>query len=202
MPRPDAVVFDIGNVLITWDPEREYDARFGEAERKRLFAEVDLHGMNERVDAGANFRDSVFALAENHPEDREMIEAWYHHWLDMASPAIDDSWVLLRRLRKAGVPVFALSNFGIQTYALAQTVYPILHEFDRPYISGHMGVTKPGPDIYRMVEEDSGLTGAQLFFIDDRADNIAAAEARGWQGHVFHAPAALEQALEATGLRF
>lgn len=200
MPRPDAVVFDIGNVLITWNPEREYDARFGRAAREKLFAEVDLHGMNERIDAGAPFRETIFAFADQHPENREMIEAWYHMWLDMASPAIPGSWDILRRLRASGMPIFALSNFGIDSYALAQTVYPILHEFDRPYISGHMGVTKPAAEIYRQVEEDSGLSGAQLFFIDDRADNIAAARARGWQAHQFESPKALDLALADVGL--
>ena len=198
---PRAVIFDIGNVLITWAPERLYDAVMGDAQaRARLFAEVDLHGMNDRIDRGAPFRETIYAEADRHPGHRDLIRMWHDRWIEMASPAIEPSWTLLRRLRAAGVPVFALSNFGIDSFAYAETKYPELAEFDRRYISGHMGTIKPEARIYEMVEADSGLAGAALFFIDDRADNIAAAQARGWQTHHFVTPRALEEALRAAGL--
>jgi 2-haloacid dehalogenase len=78
----------------------------------------------------------------------------------------------MRALRAKGIPVFALTNFGIESFAYAQTQYDFLNEFDRPYVSGHMRVIKPDPRIYEMVEEDSGLSGASLLFADDRPDNI------------------------------
>jgi 2-haloacid dehalogenase len=98
------------------------------------------------------------------------------------------------------VPVFALSNFGIHSFAYAETQYEFLTEFDRRYISGHMGVTKPSPEIYRMVEDDCGLPPGALLFTDDRADNIAAAQARGWQVHLFEGPQGFAQRLVAAGL--
>ncbi|NNU79278.1 HAD family phosphatase [Halovulum dunhuangense] len=198
--RPEAIVFDIGNVLIEWNPERVFDEIMGSrAAREELFATVDLHGMNDRIDRGAPFRETVHAEAARHPRFRAQIEQWHTRWLDMASPAIEGSWRILRTLRSQGVPVFALSNFGIQTFALAEGVYPILNEFDRRYLSGQMKVIKPDPRIYEMVEQDCGLSGAQLFFTDDRADNIAAADARGWQTHRFTNPEALAGALRARG---
>lgn len=200
MHTPKAVILDIGNVLITWNPERVYDAAIGEDARRALFSRVDLHGMNDRIDRGAPFRETVYAEAAKHPDLREHVEMWYDRWLEMASPAIEDSWAILRRLRGQGVPVFALSNFGIDSFAYAEQHYPILSEFDRRYISGHMQVIKPEARIYEMVEEDSGLSGADLFFADDRADNIAAARARGWQGHLFKDPAGLARALHDVGL--
>lgn len=196
----NAVIFDIGNVLIEWNPERFYDAEIGEARRRELFAQVDLHGMNDRVDRGAEFRDTIYDMAERHPAYRDAIRLWHDRWIEMASPAIDLSVTMLRALRANGVPVFALSNFGIGSFAHAQTVYDFLHEFDRPYISGHMGVIKPDPEIYRMLEEDCGLPPETLLFADDRADNIAMAQSRGWQTHLFDGPQGWADRLIAEGL--
>jgi 2-haloacid dehalogenase len=200
MMRPQAVIFDIGNVLIEWNPERYYDSQLGEATRQRLFAEVDLYGMNDRIDAGEPFRETVHDLADRTPAWAGQIRWWHDRWIHLASPRIDGSVALLRALRHSGVPVFALSNFGIQSFALAQTQYEFLGEFDRQFISGHMGVTKPNPMIYRMVEEDCGLPAEALLFTDDRAENIAAAQARGWQVHLFDGPAGFAQRLVAAGL--
>ena len=86
------------------------------------------------------------------------------------------------------MPVFALSNFGVETFEIGVANYPFLEEFDRAYISGHMGVIKPEPEIYRMVEDDCGVAPGALLFTDDRADNIAAAAARGWTTHLFDGP--------------
>ncbi len=195
-----AVVFDIGNVLIEWNPERVYDRVIGEDRRKALFSEVDLHGMNDNVDRGATFVDEVKACADTYSDWREEIMMWHDRWLEMASPAIDHSVRLLRALRSAGVPVYALSNFGIQTFEMAEREYPFLEEFDRRYISGHMGVIKPDAEIYRLLEEDCGVAPSNLLFTDDRADNIAAAEARGWRTHLFTGPEGWAERLVSVGL--
>jgi 2-haloacid dehalogenase len=197
---PEAVIFDIGNVLIEWNPERYYDSRLGEDRRRALFAAVDLHAMNDRIDAGALFRETIYDLAEATPDWATEIRWWYDHWIDMASPRIEPSIALLRALRARGVPVFALTNFGIHSFAYAQTQYDFLGEFDRAYVSGHMGVIKPDPEIFRQVEEDCGIAPERLIFTDDRADNIAAAAARGWQVHHFNGPDGWARALVAAGL--
>lgn len=181
----EAVVFDIGNVLIEWQPERHYDAVIGPERRKQMFETVDLHGMNDIIDAGGPFRETIYGFADKYPEWRMEIRMWFDDWLKMASPVIPRSVRLLRALRARGVPVFALSNFGRDSFAYARTHYDFLSEFDRPYISGHMGVIKPDPRIYEMVETDCGIAPDRLLFTDDRADNIAAADARGWQTHLF-----------------
>jgi 2-haloacid dehalogenase len=200
MTRPEAVIFDIGNVLIEWNPERFYDARIGPEARARLFAAVDLHAMNDRIDAGGLFRETIYDTADAHPNWRAEIRMWYDNWIDMAAPRIEHSIALLRALRARGTPVFALSNFGIYSFAFAETQYDFLKEFDRRYISGHMGVIKPAAAIYAMVEQDCGLSGAQLLFADDRQDNIDAAHARGWQTHLFTKAAGWAHALVAAGL--
>ncbi len=196
----EAVVFDIGNVLIEWNPERVYDRVIGVERRKAMFEAVDLHGMNDQVDRGQNWYDAVSECAAQNPEWHDEIMMWHERWLEMASPAIDHSVRLLRALRSKGVPVFALSNFGIQTFEIGEREYPFLEEFDRRYISGHMGEVKPEPEIYRMLEDDCGVAPTALLFADDRADNIAAAAARGWNTHLFADPQGFADRLVAEGL--
>ncbi|MCX7565709.1 HAD family phosphatase [Sulfitobacter sp. F26169L] len=197
---PTAVIFDIGNVLIEWQPERFFDAEIGEERRRAMFANVDLHGMNDRVDTGENFTTVITQTAKKNPQWADEIMLWHDRWLDMASPAIDHSVRLMKALQVKGVPVFSLTNFGIQTYEIAARKYGFLHEFDRDFISGHMGVIKPDPLIYEMLEQTSGLSGGNLLFTDDRTDNIAAAEARGWQTHLFESPKGWADRLVAAGL--
>ena len=199
-PTPEAVIFDIGNVLITWQPEQHYDRWIGEDRRRAMFDAVDLHHMNELVDRGGDFREVIYGTAAQYPEFEQEIRWWHDRWLDLATPVIDLSVRSLRALKSRGIPVFALSNFGIGSFALSEGREAFLSEFDRRYISGHMGVTKPSPRIYEMVEEDCGIAPEKLLFVDDRAENIAAAEARGWQGHVFKTPEAWVARLTAAGL--
>ncbi|MDF1718633.1 MAG: HAD family phosphatase [Antarcticimicrobium sp.] len=199
--QPQAVIFDIGNVLIEWQPERFYDAEIGEARRRAMFSKVDLHGMNDEVDRGGNFTQVVLATAERYPEWREEIRMWHDRWLEMAAPEIPHSVRLLRALRARGVPVFALTNFGVQTFDdIAAPHYPFLSEFDRAYVSGHMKTIKPEPRIYEMVEADCGIAPGALIFTDDRPDNIDMAASRGWQTHLFTGPQGWADRLVAAGL--
>lgn len=196
----DAVVFDIGNVLIEWQPERFYDRLIGPERRRALFAEVDLDAMNDRIDLGEDFAGTVRATAEAHPAWRDEIRHWHDSWIEMASPAIPRSVRLLRALKARGVPVFALTNFGIGSFAHARTVYPFFDEFDLAVVSGHLGVMKPDPAIYEALERNSGVPPARLLFTDDRLANIEAAAARGWQVHHFDGPAGWADRLVASGL--
>lgn len=197
---PKAVIFDIGNVLIEWQPERFYDAEIGEDRRRAMFDAVDLHWMNERVDRGENFKDTIYATADAYPVWSAEIRMWHDRWLELATPAIDHSVRLMKALQARNVPVFSLTNFGIESYAFAARHYAFLKGFDRDFISGHLGVTKPDPDIYARVEETSGLKGPELLFADDRHDNIAAAQTFGWQTHLFEEPEGWANRLVAAGL--
>lgn len=195
-----AVVFDIGNVLIEWQPERFYDRVIGPERRRAMFAAVDLHGINDRVDRGENFRATIEAAAQDNPDWAREIMMWHDNWLEMATPEIPRSVDILRALRGTGIPVFALSNFGVETFALAEPVYPFLSEFDRRYISGHMRMIKPEPQIYARLEVDAGVAPQHLLFTDDRAENIEAAAARGWQVHLFDGPDEFARRLIEEGL--
>ncbi|QFT58458.1 Alpha-D-glucose-1-phosphate phosphatase YihX [Sulfitobacter sp. THAF37] len=186
--KPQAVVFDIGNVLIHWDPLPVYDRLIGPARRQVLFDAVDLFDMNRRVDLGEPFAALVRATADAHPDWRDEIMLWQKHWMEMASPAIDHSVRLMQALQTKGIPVFSLTNFGIETYELAAGHYPFMRAFDRDFISGHLKMIKPDPAIFAHVEDTSGIDPAALLFTDDSAANIAAAAKRGWQTHLFDGP--------------
>lgn len=197
---PQAVIFDIGNVLIEWQPERYFDALIGASERKRMFEEVDIHAMMTRIDRGEVFDEVVEETAAQHPRWREMVLEIRRKWTDVAQPEIPGSVKLLRALKARGVPVFALSNFGRENFPLSERQFPFLAEFDRRYISGEMMMAKPDPAIYAAVEADCGFEPGALLFTDDRQDNIGAAAARGWQTHLFDGPDGFAQALLSHGL--
>lgn len=196
----EAVVFDIGNVLLEWHPEKYYDEVYGEDRRKALFAEVDLHDMNERVDLGHPFKETIYAEAEKHPEWATEIRDWHDNWIKLASPVIWHSVRLLRALRLNMTPVFTLTNFGVESYAYAQTQFDFLNEFDREYVSGRMKMIKPNAEIYEAVEKDCGIAPENLIFADDRADNIAMAASRGWKTHQFTEPQGWADRLVSEGL--
>lgn len=198
--QPEVVIFDIGNVLIEWQPERFYDAAIGQDRRRAMFEAVDLHWMNERVDRGENFTETIYATAEEFPAWRDEIRMWHDRWIEMATPVIAHSVRLMAALQSKGIPVFSLTNFGIQSYAFAATHYPFLNSFDRDFISGHLGVTKPDRAIYAKVEETSGISGPAILFADDRSDNIKAAQGFGWQTHLFEGPQGWADRLVSAGL--
>ena len=197
---PEAVIFDIGNVLIEWQPERFYDRVIGPERRRAMFEAVDLHAMNDQVDRGHHFTDTIYKAADDYPEWRDEIRMWHDNWIELATPEIPHSVRLLRALRSRGVQVFALTNFGIESFDYAVTQFPFLSEFDRAYVSGHMKVIKPDPRIYEMLEQDCGIAPGALIFTDDRPDNIDMAASRGWQTHLFTGPQGWADRLVAAGL--
>lgn len=140
-----AVVWDIGRVLIEWNPEAYYDRLIGPEQRRRMFSKVDLHAYNLRVDAGAPLRATFEEAARQAPEFADPILHWVTHWIRLASPQIPGSVHLLQALKTKSVPVLALTNFGVETFEIARAHYPFLDLFDRRYVSGHLKTVKPAP---------------------------------------------------------
>lgn len=199
--KPEAVIFDIGNVLLEWHPDKVYRELIPDpAERRAIFDKLDLDGMNLEIDKGAPFKETIQQKAREFPQFKELVMAWHDRWIEMASPLIPASWDILERLKEENVPVYALSNFGVETYAYAKSVYSEFNKFDREFISGHLQIIKPDPAIYAHVEQETGLSGSQIVFADDREDNIQAARARGWHGHVFTSAPRFEAELRDLGV--
>jgi len=196
----DAVVWDIGKVLIEYDPQRFYDGVIGPERRRALFSAVDLESYNLRVDAGEPLQDTLAECARAHPDFAAEIMLFADRWIEMASPEIPGSVRLLKALKARGVPVLALSNFGVETFEIARAQYPFLDLFDRRYVSGQMRMIKPDPAFYEALESDGGFDPQRLLFTDDRPENIATAVARGWRTHLFQSPDGWAECLLGHGL--
>ena len=197
MSQPQAVIFDIGNVLTRWQPEAFYDRVIGEDRRRALFAEVDLHRMNDIVDEGALFRETIYDWADRTPHWRPEIRLWYDRWIELASPRIEGSIALQRALRAKGVPVFALTNFGKYSFEEALPKMDFLTDFDRLYVSGRMGVIKPDPRIYQHACDLLGVPPDRCIYLDDLGINLKPARALGMQTIKVGAPGPALEALAA-----
>lgn len=195
-----AVVFDIGKVLIEWNPDTFYEARLGPERARTFFAESGIEAANEQVDLGAPFHSTIAAQAAACPKWAEEIMLWHDEWLTMASPGIPGSARIMAALKGRGVPVFALSNFGAETFEIACEAYPYLKTFDQIFVSAHHRMMKPDPRFYDLLERGTGFSGADLIFADDRAENIAAAAERGWKTHLFTTPDGWGARLVSEGL--
>ena len=196
----EAVVFDIGNVLVEWRPEAFYDGVIGPDRRRRLFSEVPLAAMNESVDHGRPLGEAVAELAARYPGWAAEIGFWDTRWTEMFGPVIPGAVATLAALKARGVPVYALTNFGNETLARAGAAYPFLTGFDARFVSAELRMMKPAPEIYAAVEAGTGLPPDRLLFTDDKAENVAAAAARGWRTHLFEGAAGWADRLVAEGL--
>lgn len=196
-----AVVFDVGNVLVEWRPERLYARLIAdETARGRFLVEICSESWNARFDRGEPMPEGVEAHALAHPAEAELIRAWWRRWPEMFGPAIPGSVALLRALRAAGRPTLGLTNFAAETFALARRLYPFLEWLDPVAVSAEIGAIKPEPEIYAALEARCGLPPEALLLVDDRAENVRAARARGWEAHLFRGAAGLTRALTASGL--
>lgn len=200
--RPRAVVFDLGGVLIDWDPRYLYRTLFDgdETAMESFLAEVCTPQWNAQQDAGRSWAEAVESLALEYPEHRERIGAYWHRWAEMLGEAIGPTVEILADLRHGGVPLFALSNWSAETFPIARPLYPFLDWFDGIVISGEVQMVKPDARIYRHLIDRHRLDPATVVFIDDSEANVRAAADLGMTAIRFEDPAALRRDLAALGL--
>jgi 2-haloacid dehalogenase len=196
-----AVVFDLGGVLIDWDPRYLYRKLFdGRAEEMEAFlSDVTTKEWNHRQDAGRTWVEAIEELCVAHPDRRALIEAYAERWEEMLGGAIDGTVAVLAELREAGVPLYALSNWSAETFPRARELYEFLGWFDGYVISGELGITKPDPRIYEHLLETFDLEPGQVFFTDDLEANVEAARALGIDAVVFRGAEPLRRDLVAAG---
>ena len=201
-PAVSAVVFDLGGVLIDWDPRYLYRSLFGgdEAAMDRFLSTVCTPDWNRGQDAGRPWSEAISALVAEHPEHADLIRAFWDRWPETLGDAIAPTVDVLADLRAAGIPLYALSNWSAETFPIARPRYPFLDWFDGIVISGEVGAAKPDRRIYEALLERHDLDPASLAFIDDVPANVEAAEGLGMRGLTFTGAAALRRDLEALGL--
>ena len=198
--RVTAVVFDLGGVLIDWDPRYLYRTLFAdETAMEDFLTTVTTPDWNRAQDAGRPWAEAVEELAARHPEHRDLIEAYWRRWPETLGDAIRPTVEVLDELR-GSVRLFAVSNWSGETFPIARPRYPFLEWFDGIVISGEVGAAKPDRRIYEALIERHDLDPASLAFVDDVPANVAAAKGLGMRGFTFTSAAALRRDLEALGL--
>lgn len=190
------VVFDVGAVLIDWNPDYLYRKLIiDDAERAHFFENVCTREWNVLQDGGRTWADGVAERIAKFPGHADLIRAYDTRWTEMISGAVHDVVAIKAELRAQGIPTYAITNFSSEKWVIAQENYPFLKEFDGVIVSGDEKLLKPDPRIYHVLLNRYGLDAASCFFIDDVPANIEAAKAVGMAGHVFTNAADLRKSL-------
>jgi 2-haloacid dehalogenase len=196
-----AVVFDIGRVIIQWDLRHLFAKLIDdEAELDWFLANVVSEAWHHQQDAGRPLADMVPERQREFPQYAHLIHAYATRFNETVPGPVAGTHDLIARLDAAGVPLFGLSNFGADFWEDFRREWPVFDRFRDIVVSGYEKCAKPEPRIYEIAESRFGLPPEKLLFIDDKPENIAAAVARGWQGHVFTDAITLAADLQARGL--
>jgi 2-haloacid dehalogenase len=197
----DAVVFDLGGVLIDWDPRYVYRPLFDDpADMEEFLGSVCTTDWHRAHDLGADITQSCEQLARRYPEHRDMIMVWAERGEQMAAGQFDDTVQVLGDVKAAGARCYALSNMEPDAFRVRRARFPFMDWFDAYVISGLEGVAKPDRRIFEILLRRHGLRPQACVFIDDQARNVAAARELGLVGLHFSSAARLRQDLSDLGL--
>jgi 2-haloacid dehalogenase len=196
------IVFDLGGVLIDWDPYRLYCNKLG-LDRQvvdRFMQEVDFPGWNKEQDRGRPFAEATVELSNLHPEYRDLIYAYDEHYPASLGGSIQPVVDIVGKLKTAGYSLYVLSNWSAEKFKLVRPQYPFLEWFDGIVISGEVGLVKPDQAIFEVLLERTGHPADECLFIDDHIPNIEVARALGFQTIQFQSPQQLEAELITRGV--
>jgi 2-haloacid dehalogenase len=195
------IVFDIGKVLIHYDPDIPFSRLIPDAgERRWFFENVCTHDWNIEQDRGRSWEEAETLLIAKHPTHAENIRGFRRHWHEMIPHAYDDSAALMVRLIDAGHDVTMLTNFASDTFREIGERFTFLRRPRGVTVSGDVGFIKPQREIYDLHVSTFGLEPAVTLFIDDSAANVAGARQAGWQAVLFQNAKTLEEDLERFGI--
>ena len=198
----DAILFDLGGVLIDWNPRYLYGPLFkgDEAAMERFLAEIVAPDWNHQMDAGRPFDDAIAERQELYPEHAELIALWKTGWVEMLREPIHETVEILDALRQRGLRLYALTNWSAETYPVAKGRFPFLSWFEDIVVSGEVKLAKPDPRIFELTMERCRLTPGSTVFIDDNPPNIETARRLGLRAVHFQTPAKLREELHELGL--
>jgi 2-haloacid dehalogenase len=195
------VVFDLGNVLLRWDPRFLYRKIFTDEERMEWFL-AHVCGMDWVLeqDRGRSFAEACRIAAAQHPEYAAEIAAFDERWHETLPHAIDDTVDILHALAAKAVPLYAITNFNGPKFREARQRFPFLGKFRDIVVSGDEKILKPDPAIYTLLLTRNGLKAGDCLFVDDNPANARGAEDVGMKGHHFTGAEGLRSALEELGI--
>lgn len=201
-PARSVVVFDLGGVLLDWNPRHLYRKLFAgdEAAMERFLTDVCSHEWNARQDAGRPFADALAALLPRHAAQRELIEAWRDRFGEMIPGTLDETVAVAAELKAREVPLYALTNWSHETFPAQARRFECLSWFDGIVVSGVEKVMKPDRRIFEILLERYAIDPATAVFIDDNPVNARAADAVGMHGIHFQSAAGLRRELATLGL--
>lgn len=198
----DAVIYDVGNVLIRWDVRALYRTIFDDPDEMEHFLTTVWTPMeNDRCDRGTPFAEVIAETVARHPQHESAIRAAWDRWIETVPGPVEGAWELVEELDARGVPLYALSNFSAETFPLVCDAYPGFARFRDVVISGaHPGLAKPDREIFELLLDRNGLRAKATVFIDDSPTNVAAAKELGLTTVTFTDTVALRRELAAYGL--
>ena len=185
----DTVVFDVGGVLLDWDPAHLYRQVLDDDERTRFLAEVCTMEWHHQHDLGVPFAETIPAQCERFPDDAEHIRLWESRYADMVTGEIDGMRAVVDSLRADGMRLLLLSNMPSEVWPALVERWDILRGFDGAVISGDERLVKPDPAIYRALIDRYDVDPACALFVDDRQVNVDAARALGFHAVLFRTAA-------------
>jgi 2-haloacid dehalogenase len=202
MGSRDVVIFDLGGVLIDWNPRHLYRKLFAgdEAAMEHFLATVCSQEWNRGQDAGGLIADAARRLKEQHADKAELIDAFYGRFDEMMAGPIRGTVEILAELHARGTPLYLLSNFSAETYPLACQRFDFLRLFDGIIVSGEVKAIKPDRRIYEILIERYRIDPHRAVFIDDVAENVDAAQRLGIHGIQFIDPEGLRAELAMLDL--
>lgn len=195
-PSLTTVIFDIGNVCVPWDPRFLYEKLVTDPNRLDwLLTEVITLDWHTHHDRGRSFRDGVAERSAQFPEVADLIAAFDTRWPETIGPPIAGTVACIEALAAKSVPLYGLSNFSAEKFPEFEESHPFMRHFKGVVVSGAEGMVKPDPAIYRLTLDRYGLEAQKCLFIDDRLENVRAAEALGIAGYHFTGPEGLRDRL-------
>jgi len=199
--RMDAVLFDLGKVLLDWSPRYYYERFFDdEAALARFLGEVVAPEWILEMDAGKPVDRAIAERRRRFPEQAELIARWKEGWPEMLRGEIAGTVAIVEALRSRGRRLYALTNFSTETFPIARARCPSLALFDDVVVSGEVGLVKPDPRIYALAIERCRLDPARTVFVDDQPANVEAARAQGFHALQFTTPERLRETLSSFAL--
>ncbi|HJL40798.1 MAG TPA: HAD family phosphatase [Myxococcales bacterium LLY-WYZ-16_1] len=194
------VVFDLGGVLVDWNPRHLFRKLMPAAEMERFLGEVATPEWNAKMDAGKPFADAIAERAVDFPDDGPWLRAYFERWPEMLGGPIEGTVTLLETLDARGVPLYALTNWSAETFHHAERRFSFLQRFQDILVSGREGLVKPHPEVYLALLRRNRLRPEHGVFIDDVAANVEGARQVGLDGIRFEGPARLRGDLNRRGL--
>jgi 2-haloacid dehalogenase len=193
----NTIIFDLGAVLIDWNPHYLYRTLFtDEAEMKHFLANITTSDWNEEQDAGRSLQEGTDTLVKQYPEHEANIRAFYSRWHEMLGDAFEGTVQVFKELKDSGkYKIYALTNWSAETFPIAISRFEFLNWFDGIVVSGVEKIRKPAPEFYRLLLDRHEVKAEEAVFIDDNYRNVLAAEKMGITSIHFTSAEALRERL-------